>query len=351
MDNVRRSKPVDHFERVSLARSTTVSNQLRWPVRFSRLLGQVSDREVAARAGIAITTVVAERRRRGISPFRRPSPPVEWTEEMVELLGEASDTDVAAELGISRHSVAYKRQILGIPAYGATRARRPNPFWTRRRIALLGTAPDKEVAGRLGISRARVAGERRKRGIAPFKARAAKVVWTPAMVRQLGKVSDRRVAEELGIGEGTVRRERNRRGIPPLKADSWKVLRKPELRKLLRLQTNEVVRRTGLNEKTVRRLRSDLGMRQPGKVTAWTQEALSLIGRIPDEELAARLGLSVHTVRLKRNQAGIRFRVTHPWTEVEDDLVRRLSIEEAIGATGRTRKAIVHRRKRLGLSN
>lgn len=334
---------------VHLERSTRVGNQFRWPVRLARLLGRISDPALAARAGVSLTAVVAERRRRGIPPFRRMSPPVEWTDEMIELLGEASDGEVAAELGISRDSVAYKRQVLGIPAYGATRVRRPNPFWTRRRVALLGTATDKEVAARLGISRARVAGERRKRGVAPFKPRAARVVWTPAMVRRLGKVADHRVAERFGIGEDTVRRERSRRGIPPLKTDSWKVLRKPELRRLLRLQTNEVVRRTGLNEKTVRKLRSDLGIRQPGKVTGWTRETLSLLGRVPDEELAARLGLAVGTVRLKRNQAGIRFRVTRRWTVEEDDLVRRLPIEEAMRLTGRTRKAILHRRKRLGL--
>lgn len=326
-------------------------NQLRWPHRFHRLLGQISDPELAARAGIAVTTVIAERRRRGIPPFRRQSPPVEWTGEMITLLGEASDGDVAAELGISRNSVSYKRRMLGIPAYGAARARSPNPFWTRGRVALLGTDTDKEVARRLGISRPCVTGERRRRGIEPFTAPAAKVVWTPAMVRHLGKISDRRVAAKFGIDEGTVRKERNRRGIPPLKTDSWKVLRKPELRKLLRLQTNEVVRRTGLNEKTVRRLRSDLGMRQPGKATVWTPEALRCLGRVPDEELAARLGLSVHTVRLKRNQMGIRFRLNRPWAEAEEDLVRRLSIEEAAAATGRTRIAILRRRKALGLSN
>ena len=103
------------------------------------------------------------------------------------------------------------------------------------------------------------------------------------------------MARRLGIGEDTVRRERHRRGLPPVKDDSWKVLRKPELRKLLSLQTNEVVRRTGLNEKTVRRLRTDLGMRQPGKLSAWTPEAIEALGKVPDDELAERLGLSRRT--------------------------------------------------------
>ncbi len=266
---------------------------------------------------------------------------------MIALLGAASDAEIAAELGVRKHSVRYKRLVLGIPAHGATRTRRPNRFWTPRRVALLGTARDKEVARRLGISRARVADERRKRGIPPFTPRAPKVRWTPAMVRQLGRLSDRLVAERFGIGEDTVRRERNRRGIPPTKTDSWKVLRKSELRKLLHLQTEEVVRRTGLNEKTVRRLRSDLDMRQPGRITGWTPKVLASLGRVPDELLAARLGLSVHSVRLKRNQRGIRFRVTCRWTKEEDELVRRLPAEEAARATGRTPRAIAHRRTKL----
>jgi hypothetical protein len=92
-------------------------------------------------------------------------------------------------------------------------------------------------------------------------------------------------------------------------------------------------------------------MPQPGKTTAWTLEALGSLGRVPDDVLAARLDFSVSTVQLKHTQLGIRFRVNRRWSNGEDDLVRRLPTEEAVHATGRTRKAVLHRRKKLGLPN
>ncbi len=343
---MKRSGPPEHVE---LERTIRRGNQIRWPARFARLLGQVSDSELAARFGVALTTVVKERRRRGIPAFRPPRPPVEWTPEMLELLGEASDRDVAAELGLAVHSVAYRRRALGIPAYGATQLPPPDAFWTPTRRALLGTDVDGAVARRLGITRGRVCGKRNRLGIPPFQPRHPKVVWTRAMVRQLGRISDRRLADRFGIGEDTVRWERQRRGIPALQRSDVTVVRKPELRKLLRLQTEVVVDRTGLNEKTVRRLRADLGMAQPGKTTVWTPAALRALGRVPDGVLAERLGLALNTVRLKRNELGIRYRVTRRWTAREDDLVRRLGVHEAARATGRTARAVGHRRAKLGL--
>ncbi len=65
----RRSPFVVHLER-----DTRVANQHRWPLRFARLLGKISDAELAARAGVALTTVVKERRRRESHPPGRSRP-------------------------------------------------------------------------------------------------------------------------------------------------------------------------------------------------------------------------------------------------------------------------------------
>lgn len=191
---------------------------------------------------------------------------------------------------------------------------------------------------------------RRSRNIPPSCPVPRKIDWRPEMIRFLGKISDRRFAKRFGIGEGSVRKERHRRGISGVKTDSWMVLRDPNLRKLLQLQTMEVVKLTGLNEKTVRFLRHDLGMKQPGIPTKWTPDVVRLIGRAPDEAIARRTGLKLASVRLKRRQMGIKYRSAKRWTEREIKLVKRLPIEEAVRATGRTIRAVAHLRDRLGLA-
>lgn len=330
-------------------RDTRVANQIDWPDHLAKKLGTVPDARLARRAKVSLSAVVRERQRRGVSPSRTFRPPIEWTEAMLVQLGEASDADVARALALSKSSVAYKRRALGIPCWGGCETRRPDPFWTPARVALLGTDRDLAVARRLRVSRGVVAAQRRNRGIPPFAPRRPKVAWTSEMVGLLGVLSDRRLAERFAIGEDTVRRERHRRGIPPLKDDSWKVVREPGLDTLLRLQTNHVVRLTGLNEKTVRKLRHDLGLAQPGIVTPWTPEALAFLGEVDDEALASLLGLRVDTVRLKRTQAGIKRRVTRRWTPAEDAIVRHQPAAVAAEETGRTLKAIFHRRHQLGL--
>ncbi len=267
---------------------------------------------------------------------------------MIALLGQATDAEVAAELGISKSGVTHKRIRLGIPPHVEPPIRHRDRFWTPRRVVLLGTTSDKKLARRLGILPDRVGYQRRKRGIPPFDPGPPKVVWTAAVIRQLGRISDYQIAKQLGVSRGTVGRERQRHGIPPV-TRYRQVLRNPELRRLLRLQTGEVVKRVGLPQSTVRRLRADLGMRQPGKITVWTPKALRDLGHVPDEVLAARLGLKPATVQLKRLQLGIKFRPARRWTKEEDDLVRSFPLAEVARRTGRTPASVKSRRVLLGV--
>src|SRR5690606_20160112 len=78
-----------------------------WPARLAKLLGKVFDSDLARRARVSVEAVRAERRRRGIAPFAPQRGPIEWTDAMEALLGEATDREVAAELGIPARSVAY----------------------------------------------------------------------------------------------------------------------------------------------------------------------------------------------------------------------------------------------------
>jgi hypothetical protein len=107
------------------------------------------DDKLAQRAGVHMSTVAAERKRRGVPAVQAHRPAVKWTEEMIALLGKATDREVAAELGLSVTTVYRKRRLRGIPPA------HPQPYqpprghlWTQDEIALLGRMADAEAAER-----------------------------------------------------------------------------------------------------------------------------------------------------------------------------------------------------------
>lgn len=320
-----------------------------WPRHLARLLGKLPDSKVAARAGLHLVTVTRERQRRGIPPAVRHRPPIEWTREQIALLGTASDPAVAAELGVHRGSVARKRLMLGIPAFNPVEPKESD-FWTPERIARLGTEHDGDLARKWKVGVVRVAYKRTMLQIPPFEPRPARVRWTQAMLRQLGKVADVAFAKKFGITENTVFLKRRELGVPPFRPRRAKVVRSRALRPLLALRLPEAVSKTGLGHSTIATLRSELGVPVPPRSRAATPWALSRLGKVPDERLAAELGLRPSTVRSKRRRMGILKRRVRRWTAAEDRVVRALPAREAAAKLGRTHKAVLHRRARLGLS-
>jgi hypothetical protein len=88
-----------------------------------------------------------------------------WTAEDIALLGTAPNQEVARRTGRKPAAVRHKREGLGIPNPTGKR-------WTAEGIALLGTLPDREVARRLGRPLQSVTQKRCKLGIAnPFDGR------------------------------------------------------------------------------------------------------------------------------------------------------------------------------------
>jgi hypothetical protein len=67
--------------------------------------------------------------------------------------------------------------------------------WTPKELKLLGTAPDHEIAARLGLSRLAVLKARLRNGVAPFIARSRK--WSAAEKRLLGTMPDGHLAKRL----------------------------------------------------------------------------------------------------------------------------------------------------------
>lgn len=324
-------------------RSPVPRNRIRWPARFARLLGKVSDRALARRSGYSLPAISAERHRRGIPPFH-PRRTIQWTEDMIALLGQATDRAVAAELGLERHHVYSKRVSLGIVSFEPPRGRtRRDSFWTKKRIAMLGTDSDPNIARRLGIPKGRVIYQRQRRRIPSFTP-AVRFAWTDEMVRKLGAETDARVAASFGTSVAAVRHQRWKRRIAARREPTLVVVRKRELRRLLRLPMKEVIRLTGLNQKTVLKLRKEMGVKNPGRGHRWTPAALKALGRVADDVLASRLGLSVSTVQAKRQKLGIRFMVKRPWTPEEIEVLLQFSNAEVARQTGRTAVAVKQQR-------
>lgn len=96
-------------------------------------LGKVSDRVIAERLGISISTVMKTRKRRGIPAAPFPQEGTDWAS--VPDLGITPDEDIALRLGVTRSAVGAARVRRGITAprvlsgeYGAsTRPRKAVP--------------------------------------------------------------------------------------------------------------------------------------------------------------------------------------------------------------------------------
>jgi hypothetical protein len=83
--------------------------------------------------------------------------------------------------------------------------------------------------------------------------------------------------------------------------------------------------------------------------SAWPEEHLALLGTMPDDELARRLGKSENAVRLQRERQGIPNRSGHGWTEEELALVGTLPDAEVGRRIGRTPIAVTCKRCDLGI--
>ena len=177
---------------------------IRWTDEMLACLGHIADVEVAKRFGISIAAVKRKRERLGVPAFFDrgiviPSPvlihllhhlpnvevrrrtglcnrtlrklrdqlgiespyPKRWSPELLARLGKEPDPWLAKEIGLSPSRVRYVRLSLGIAAFIETRR------WRVDEIALLGTAPDRVVAWRLGRTERAVQNKRKKLRIPP----------------------------------------------------------------------------------------------------------------------------------------------------------------------------------------
>jgi hypothetical protein len=124
------------------------------------------------------------------------------------------------------------------------------------------------------------------------------------------------------------------------------------------LNAEFAARRKGKNlppEQVERRRRTalELGLRPPSPPAEvlWTAEELALLGTMPDEDVAARIGRTATGVRVKRS----RCRIPNPagtwWNAQEIALLGTLPDREVARRIGRSLQAVTQQRIKLGIGN
>jgi hypothetical protein len=121
-------------------------------------------------------------------------------------------------------------------------------------------------------------------------------------------------------------------------------------------QGGEAARERGVSdeecdERSRRALRLNLGqyLHKGYHGPWWTAKERALLGKLPDDEVAARVGRTREAVRSRRRDLGIPNPQSNRWSEEEDRLVRSLPAREAATRTGRSLRAVYDRRRELGL--
>ena len=132
--------------------------------RWDRLLGTMSDRDLALRMGICHTTVHRRRLALGIHAHLER---IDWP-EWDSLLGTAPDRAIAEAIGCTSAAVCYRRCELNIPAYSGHIDRRSGSIDWSEWDHLLGTSTDRAIADAIGCTPVAVHYRRRKLGIPAY---------------------------------------------------------------------------------------------------------------------------------------------------------------------------------------
>ena len=137
--------------------------------------------------------------------------------------------------------------------------------------------------------------------------------WTPEEDALLGTASDRDLADRLGLHADTVGRRRRALGIASYSKRSY-----------------------------------------PIPAHEWTGEEVALLGKVPDEEVARRLGLSYEVVGYRRRRLGIPpcrrpGRTGNAWTPETEKLLGAMSDGQVATLSGQSRAYVAQRRRSLGI--
>lgn len=209
--------------------------------------------------------------------------------ELIARLGTASDTKLAAEFKVRLGAVKWARTKRNIPAFSYLEALPKNPEF----MALLGKVSDMELGRRFECSYATVKVIRERLCIPAYVPSA-----NPDFIAALGTMTDKDVAAKFGYSEGHVCLERSRRGIAAHGRQDPRTSDKEFMSLLGVIPDDELAYRYGCSVNTVRRLRkahTPKVKKTTAEVAAEWQakhlsEVIPLLGKMPDVELAKRYG-------------------------------------------------------------
>ncbi len=218
-----------------------------------------------------------------------------WTRREEQLLGRFRDAEIARRIGRSTRAVRMRRLSRGIPCPGASYR-----FWKPEEETIVGTKADREIAQVLGRSVRSVIHRRLKlRRPPPTKLHRR---WAAHEITLLGKLSDAQIAGRTGRTLSSIKGKRVKLGIRTIGARerAWKSW---EDKLVCRLKPKEAAARLNRSNFAILHRRRFLGLRPLFRVLnnrPWTQEELRLLGTMPDEALATKIGRTRVGVRQKR---------------------------------------------------
>lgn len=206
-------------------------------------------------------------------------------------------------------------------------------------IPLLGRLSDAEIARRVGMSTKWATLERKRRGIPAGMGRDLDVIGPEETLRRIRARARSGAAMHAGktsaIKLVCLARRHFGSWYGAVEAAGLKPLGKPRI-EVQRPATKQVITDallkgpktaaelemlTGVPRWVIRRRRWKIGIiRKEQSDASWVKTAQGLFGRLPDAEIASRVGRSVTAVRAARNKAGIPRIANHQVALTERDL-------------------------------
>lgn len=274
-----------------------------------------------------------------------------WTPDRIALLGAMPDRALARVVGVSKAAVGDQRRRRQISGY----SQRQHIAWTKEQIALLGTDTDTAIAIELGLSRPAVSRKRRSLGLPSVSERSvARIAWTRAADRLLGRVSDADAAKRLGVSDVSVRTRRKILGKPPFVPAPEPTRWTPRMIEDLRVLSDaEMSRRYRISPRVVSLQRQRLAIFNPNPRRAHILRTRALRKLLPTSstaEIHREHGLAVITIKRLRLELGVPERRPEPWWSKAKGRFGKVSDLELARELGVSPTSVHDRRVKLGIA-
>jgi len=351
--------------------------------KIDPLLGAIPDHQIAAMYKVKLSSIKNRRHTLGIPAFVKK---IDWT-SIDQQLGVIPDSQLASMYKIDRGTIRNRRIVLGISTvakkkeqkwalidplliagvpslveishkfnvHGSSLYHRCRKLGLRRRKPwppcwseidpLLGTMRDGELARKFNILLANIFLRRKKLGIPPYQAK--RVIDWNEIDPHLGTCTDKELAEMAGVSCSGVGSRRRMLGIPSFFEShgrgrknitiNWDVI-KPYLGTT---SDQKLANKYNVSITSIWSKRNELGMKPYGRSVDWEKTA-HLFNKISDIEIAKMRGVSTAAVLHARRKLGM----SSPKKDVSfiDQYLDTLSNAEIAEKFGLRRESVYRRR-------